>query len=48
MLILGINSNVEKSLYYYCLTTQFFYRYNYIFYYKGHPATPIENDQKKN
>ena len=47
MLIIGTHANVEKNLYDYCLTTQLFYKDNYIYYYKAHPSTPIEDDQKK-
>lgn len=47
MLIIGTHGNVEKNLYDYCLTTQLFYKDNYIYYYKAHPSTPIEDDQKK-
>ena len=47
MIIIGTHANVEKNLYDYCLTTQLFYKDNYIYYYKAHPSTPIEDDQKK-
>ena len=47
MLIIGTHANVEKNLYDYCLTTQLFYKDNYIYYYKAHPSTPIEDDEKK-
>ena len=47
MLIIGTHANVEKNLYDYCLTTQLFYKDNYIYYYKAHPSTPIEDDQIK-
>ena len=47
MLIIGTHGNVEKNLIDYCLTTQLFYKDNYIYYYKAHPSTPIEDDQKK-
>ena len=47
MLILGTNGSVERNLYDYCLTTQLFYKDDYIYYYKAHPATPIEDDKQK-
>ena len=47
MLIVGTNGSVERNLYDYCLTTQLFYKDNYIYYYKAHPATPIEDDKQK-
>ena len=47
MLIAGTNDNVERNLIDYCVTTQLFYKDDYIYYYKAHPQTPIENNKKK-
>ena len=47
MLIAGTNDNTEYNLYDYCLTIESFYKNDYIYYYKAHPGTPIENNQKK-
>ena len=47
MLIAGTNDHVEKNLIDYCLTTKLFYKDDYIYYYKAHPATPIENNPEK-
>ena len=47
MLFAGTNDNLEYNLYDYCLTTELFYKNDYVYYYKAHPATPIENNPKK-
>ena len=47
MVIVGTNGLVEKNLYDYCMTTELFYKDDYIYYYKAHPETPIENDETK-
>ena len=47
MLIAGANDNVENNLYDYCLAIKSFYKNDYIYYYKAHPHTPIENNKKK-
>ena len=46
--IVGTNGLVERNLYEYCVTTELFYKDDdYIYYYKAHPETPIENDETK-
>ena len=45
MLIVG--SSVENNLYDHCLAAELFYKDDYIYYYKAHPATPVENDPEK-
>ena len=46
--IVGTNGLVERNLYEYCVTTKLFYKDDdYIYYYKAHPETPIENDETK-
>lgn len=47
MLIAGTTERVEYNLYDYCLTTKLFYKNDYIYYYKAHPQTPLENNQTK-
>ena len=47
MVIVGTNGNVEHNLSDYCITTELFYKDDYIYYYKPHPATPIETDKEK-
>ena len=47
MLIAGTTEHVEYNLYDYCLTTELLYKNDYIYYYKAHPQTPIENNQTK-
>jgi len=47
MLIAGTTESVEYNLYDYCLTTELLYKNDYIYYYKAHPQTPIENNQTK-
>lgn len=47
MIIVGTSNNIESNLYDYCLTTELFYKNDFIYYYKAHPATPIENDPEK-
>ena len=47
MVIVGTTDHTEKNLYDYIITAQLFYKSDYIYYYKAHPETPIENNQQK-
>ena len=47
MVFVGTNNYLEGNLIDYCLTSELFYKDDYIYYYKAHPATPIENDRAK-
>ena len=47
MVIVGTYDNQEHNFFDYCITTELFYKDEYIYYYKPHPATPIETDKKK-
>ena len=47
MLFAGTSGSDEKNLIDYCLTAESFYKDDYIYYYKAHPASPIENNPKK-
>ena len=47
MVVVGTNSNLEGNLVDYCITTELYYKDDYIYYYKAHPETPIENDKAK-
>ena len=45
--MLFVGSSRENNLYDHCLAAESFYEDDYVYYYKAHPATPIENDPKK-
>ena len=47
MLIAGTHDIFENNLKDYCLATKLFYNDEYVYYYKAHPQTPIENKPKR-
>ena len=47
MLFTGTYDSYEYHFYDYLLTTELFYKNDYIYYYKAHPVSPVENNPKK-